>query len=264
MLKYPPTLKKKIQNYEGSTIVQAFKGYSSMLDAINDRYEFLVKLSRDITIGSKRLISLLQRSAGEDKDQIMKKATVDLEKIKETIHKVIHELEGQEYWRYQRAFSPGLQEFIEAVSFMQYLKDGTLINIDGILKIITPTRGEETTLGNFHIDYYDYFSGIADLTGELMRYCTNSVGYGDVSSCFHVLDFMRAVYLGFEGLPNAFLYKSKIEVMETSVKKVENVCFSLVVRGSEYPGELLGLGLGTAVNDLNLRDDDISQNSATY
>jgi predicted translin family RNA/ssDNA-binding protein len=33
------------------------------------------------------------------------------------------ELEGENFWQYQKMVSPGLQEYIEALSFAQYLID---------------------------------------------------------------------------------------------------------------------------------------------
>lgn len=47
-----------------SPIVQAFYTYQADLDKKHDRYERLVKLSRDVTIESKRVIFLLQRVSG--------------------------------------------------------------------------------------------------------------------------------------------------------------------------------------------------------
>ncbi|GFO00118.1 translin associated protein x [Plakobranchus ocellatus] len=49
---------------ETSPVVQAFRIFQRELDSRNDRNERIVKLSRDITIESKRIIFLLQRCAG--------------------------------------------------------------------------------------------------------------------------------------------------------------------------------------------------------
>ena len=60
-----PNMRKKQQPVnENSPIIQAFRVYQTELDAKHDRYERIVKLSRDITIESKRSIFLLQRAAG--------------------------------------------------------------------------------------------------------------------------------------------------------------------------------------------------------
>lgn len=44
---------------ETNPVIQAFRIYSTELDDKHDRYERIVKLSRDITIESKRIIFLL-------------------------------------------------------------------------------------------------------------------------------------------------------------------------------------------------------------
>lgn len=44
---------------ENNPIIKAFRGYCVDLDAKHDRHERLVKISRDITIESKRIIFLL-------------------------------------------------------------------------------------------------------------------------------------------------------------------------------------------------------------
>jgi predicted translin family RNA/ssDNA-binding protein len=111
--------------------------------------ERLVKTSRDITIGSKRLIFLLHRCVHfqfpltnffffffswrrafdepENKQKILEEANTALTPIHQNIAKVAKEIEGQDYFRYQRAFSPGLQEYIEAISFKEFIETGTLL-----------------------------------------------------------------------------------------------------------------------------------------
>lgn len=44
---------------DNSPIIKAFKEYATEIDERHDKYERLVKLSRDITIESKRIIFLL-------------------------------------------------------------------------------------------------------------------------------------------------------------------------------------------------------------
>jgi len=237
-------------NEESSEIISMFKEYSKALDEVNDRYERLVKLSRDLTIGSKRLISLLQRGTkgAEGKEQVLQKGEADLLKLYEIIFGIANELEKEEYWRYHRAFSPGLQEFVEAVTFMRYLKDDTLLDVATLHKMLG--NAAKKPLGNFHVSLFDYLMGVADLTGELMRFSTTSVSAGDVDTCYKIMDIMKGIHEGFGGLPNSFVYRSKIEVMDQSVQKVENVCFDISVRGSEYPSSLL--------NTINDRRGDMS------
>jgi hypothetical protein len=66
-----------------------------------------------------------------------------------------------------------------------------------------------------------FYHNVNLIIGELMRYCTTSATSGNRAICYQILDFMRIVHNGFKALPNAFLYSAKIEVMEASLKKVE-------------------------------------------
>jgi predicted translin family RNA/ssDNA-binding protein len=58
----------------------------------NDRHERLVKLSRDVTIGSKRLIFLLQRN--DERSALLQQADADLAAILATFEKIVTELQG--------------------------------------------------------------------------------------------------------------------------------------------------------------------------
>ena len=49
---------------ESSVIIQQFMAVQKRLDAKHDKHERLVKMSRDVTIESKRTIFLLQRLTG--------------------------------------------------------------------------------------------------------------------------------------------------------------------------------------------------------
>ena len=49
---------------EDSPVIKLFRGYQHQLDKKHDKHERVVKLSRDITIESKRVIFLLHRISG--------------------------------------------------------------------------------------------------------------------------------------------------------------------------------------------------------
>jgi predicted translin family RNA/ssDNA-binding protein len=218
-----------------SAIILAFKQYATVLDDMNDRRERLVKISRDITIGSKRLIFLLHRFL-DDPEEITQKADEDLKKIHENFARIAQELQGQDYYRYLRAFSPGIQEYIEAVSFFEYLKSGRLILKDKIESDIRAGNPQNLFLP---ITVYDYAMGIADLSGELMRLCVNSVATGSQDQCERILAFMEDLYTWFSQLQMVGEFSKKLSVMKDSLQKVEKVCFTIKVRGSEYPKEFL-------------------------
>ncbi|KAL8592602.1 hypothetical protein ACOMHN_026532 [Nucella lapillus] len=130
--------KRPVNVNENSPIIKAFRGYQMELDTKHDRYERIVKLSRDITIESKRAISLLQRCAGDgsqEKEKILQEAHSKLKEIQSTrfLHVAV-ELEGQDHYQFIRAYSPGLQEYIEAASFYHYLSSGQLVTLSEVEK----------------------------------------------------------------------------------------------------------------------------------
>lgn len=87
----------------------------------------------------------------------------------------------------------------------------------------------------------DYLLGVADLTGELMRMCINSVGNGDIDTPFELSQFLCQIYDGFSYIGNTGPYEvsKKLYTLKQSLAKVENACYTLKVRGSEIPKHML-------------------------
>ncbi|GBN19562.1 Translin-associated protein X [Araneus ventricosus] len=121
-------------NEDSSPVAKLFKTYQIELDTRYDKYERLVKKSRDLTIESKRIIFLLHRvSSDSNKDEILKEAENRLNDLfKDVISGISLELSKREFYQFLRAFSPGLQEFVEAISFYYYLKHEKLVHIGEI------------------------------------------------------------------------------------------------------------------------------------
>ncbi|KAF5922037.1 hypothetical protein HPG69_015487 [Diceros bicornis minor] len=150
-----------------------------------------------------------------------------------------------------------LQEYVEAVSFQHFIKTRSLISMDEINKQLIFTaedNGKENTTSSsdaqdnkqcgtwrLKITPVDYLLGVADLTGELMRMCINSVGNGDIDTPFEVSQFLRHVYDGFSFIGNTGPYEvsKKLYTLKQSLAKVENACYALKVRGSEIPKHML-------------------------
>lgn len=257
-----------------SPIIQAFSTFQKELDEKHDRYERLVKLSRDITIESKRIIFLLHRITGDaDKDDITREAFERLSTI-QSLHlsKIAEELVSQDISQFLHAFTAGLQEYIEAVAFYVYVKEARLVTKSEMeerylqLKRSSATeKGDpmsedtadsadttesedkqkvETSCGeplSFEIPPLEFVLGLADFTGELMRLCINSIGNGDLELPFEAVDFLRKVYDGFQLIGNQAGREltRKVRTLRQSLWKVENVCYTLQVRGSEIPKHML-------------------------
>ncbi|XP_040553042.1 translin-associated protein X isoform X2 [Gallus gallus] len=234
----------------------SFKSFQLELDTRHDKYERLVKLSRDITIESKRTIFLLHRYiSAPNGEEVLNESEVKLDAVRRKIKQVAQELIGEDMYQFHRAISPGLQEYIEAVSFQYFIKTRSLISIEEINKqlVFTAEDREETTnmtstsqdkqphTWSLKVTPVDYLLGVADLTGELMRLCISSVGNGDIDTPFELSQFLRQIYDGFTFIGNTGPYEvsKKLYTLKQSLAKVENACYTLKVRGSEIPKHML-------------------------
>ncbi|XP_057375430.1 translin-associated protein X-like [Daphnia carinata] len=215
-----------------------FHDCSKKLDTHHDRYERIVKLSRDITIESKRIIFLLHRVQDEaSKVKLTHEAEGKLQLVvNSSWNRLAKELVGQDTHHYLRGYSPGLQEFIEAISFLQFIRDGSLITLEEVQSKLSYAEDLKVP-----VPVYEYLLGIADLTGELMRLCINAVGRGETQLVFNTCLSLRKVHEALSSLNLGFQreLKRKLQVSRQSLQKVETACYTVQVRGSEIPKELL-------------------------
>jgi len=110
----------------------------------------------------------------------------------------------------------------------------------------------------------EFILGLADLTGEVMRQAINLVGAGETDACFRLLRFLGEIHAGFTKIKVAsqpFLHKEmrmKMQTLEQSVKKVENACYAIEVRGSEVPEKYLSGIFAKNVDEQNQHEDGTS------
>lgn len=167
-----------------------------------------MKSSRDITIASKRVIFLLHRvldtNDEQAKEEVFKQADADLTIIRrESIQPIALELSEneQDYWKYQRAFSPGLQEYIECVSFKHFLQTGKILTRDlaesDIVKDFEIPQGSTlTSVPKFKLGLMDFLLGLADMSGEMMRICVSYASTSQRDKCFVISAFLKDIYTG--------------------------------------------------------------------
>uniref|UniRef100_A0A8C6TFJ5 Translin-associated protein X n=1 Tax=Neogobius melanostomus TaxID=47308 RepID=A0A8C6TFJ5_9GOBI len=227
------------------------------LDTKHDKHERLVKISRDVTIESKRTIFLLHRvTSVPDAEEILNEADVKLDAVRQKIGLIADELRGEDIYQFHKAFTPGIQEYVEAVSFQHFIRHRSLISLEEINARLVFMRTEKCCCENkgapadatpgayvltFHVTPSDYLLGVADLTGELMRLCISSVGNGDIDTPFQLSQFLRQIHDGFSFIGNTGPYEvsKKLHTLRQSLGKVEDACYTLRVRGSEIPKHML-------------------------
>ncbi len=164
-----------------------------------------------------------------------------------TIHKllqsIVPDLQGLNAHRYRSNITGGIQEFMEAVLFQHYLETQRLMSFEDASKQLP--EGVVLT-------YEDYLLGVFDMTGELMRFAitymaTNGQLPGGASSTeLHegkssILTDMQSLRSELEGIDAGGSYGlskefwQKLKTTRTSIEKVENGVYSMIVRGKERP-----------------------------
>ncbi|KXN83588.1 Translin-associated protein X [Leucoagaricus sp. SymC.cos] len=218
--------------HDRDILLSNFESFRTEIDDYNDRRERLIKASRDVTNLSKKVIFLLHRIALEDDEtsysRAAKRGVSKLREVQDIYAGLTHELVGDRFWRFQRQVSPGLQEYIEALSFAHYLQHGTLIPFEAY----------------FPLTVSDYLLGLSDLTGELMRFAISGLSShkGGRAKATQVCAFVRACKADFEQYtPFVPDLRKKQAVTGQSLEKIEDAAYTIVVRSSEYdlPPEIL-------------------------
>lgn len=233
-----------------------------------------MKLSRDCTIQSKRVIFHLHRQPSGS-DELLSQAKEKISSVISILKQIAQELLGEDPAQFHSAYTPGVQEFIEALSYYQFLKEQRLVSFEEVQveltfrlddpspnfpdavtytteeKEVNSKREEESSdmewtsnqqpsVHLFPLKQLDYVLGVADLTGELMRLCVNVATGEDTQVVFCILRFVGCVYNNFLSLmPTHKEILRKIQTLRSSLIKIEKVCYTLKVRGSEIPRHML-------------------------
>ncbi|KXT03582.1 hypothetical protein AC578_9990 [Pseudocercospora eumusae] len=232
-----------------SPFMAMFEQFKSELDEHHDRRERIIKASRDITAASKKIIFALQRvrTLGDPIPlNIVKSNKQYYDTIFAQFSSVSDDLQGLNAHRYARQISGGCQEWMEAVSFEHYLTTASMLSFeDAAILLCKNSEGRGVELSP-----EDYVLGIFDMTGELMRFAITSMATGgalpglsqgpNAGGQRNVLNDMRALRSALEALnagQGAFAKDvgKKMDVMRSSVEKVEKSLYGLVVRGAERP-----------------------------
>ncbi|GMH01814.1 hypothetical protein Nepgr_003653 [Nepenthes gracilis] len=220
-----------------SSLKDAFSKYADYLNDLNDKRERVVKASRDITMNSKKVIFQVHRIGKSNKDEVLEKAERDLEAVRgQHVSRLVKQLQGTDFWKLRRAYSPGIQEYVEAATFCKFCRTGTLLDLDEINAALLPLS--DPSIEPLQINILDYLLGLADLTGELMRLAIGRISDGDLEFAMEICRFVRNIHreltLLVPDMDDSIDMKTKMDTMLQSVMKIENACCSVHVRGSEY------------------------------
>lgn len=225
---------------EDNPVLAQFKLIAQELDERNDRHERIVKISRDITIESKRIIFLLHTidERKNNKERVLGGEAKDrLAKLCETkFQQIAREMIGMDEQSYIRGFTAGLQEFIEAFTFYELCAQMPISSWKTIVeKHLMYEDEEKKTAFQCPLPPMEYMLGLQDTTGELMRKSVNSLGAGDVDQCTEVCNLLRRLYENYIAVGPVFNreWSRKMFTLRQSLLKSEYVCYSIRVRGKE-------------------------------
>ncbi|GAA6061182.1 hypothetical protein JCM10212_002395 [Sporobolomyces blumeae] len=188
--------------------MEQFASFRLELDRSQAQRERIVKLSRDVTALSKQMIFALHRVAsGKPWSAVRGEVEGKMDDLGKLFAKLQDEVRGEDFWRYERSVSPGLQEYLEGFTFYYYLQHRTLPTLAECQASLLPRPTSSTTTSHSNANIQspestpfssltdpapvetelalepyvlvspeDYLGGVADLTGELMRLAIASVG----------------------------------------------------------------------------------------
>lgn len=231
-----------------SPVLAIFKDAARKLNERQDRHERLVKLSRDVTIESKRIIFLLHSPiTKESSENTLTEAKDRMQKlINGPIRSIGLELENSPAHLHGRAVTAGFQEFIEARTLLSLMADKRIITYPEVQKELEYEikDDDDADVDNQRslvtmLPESDYMLGLADLTGELMRKAINSISSGDSEECYQACQVVRHLYTGYLGITGSRLLVRKLSTTRANVNKVEMAVYALKVRGGETPAPLL-------------------------
>ncbi|KAJ1967378.1 hypothetical protein IWQ62_001906 [Dispira parvispora] len=214
---------------------ELFHQIRDTLDQHYDRRERLIKLSRDITQQSKKLIFHLLRINATNRDRIFAEADKRHQDILALFTRAAPELQGSDRWRYAGNITGGLQEYIEALALWWFLRDRVLITIDDIeaqLNLVLPDPSQPRWV----VLPSDYLLGVADVGGELMRHAISSLAKGDPNDALQICTFLQSLCGDFETLtgPGQREANKKLVVLRQCLAKVETACFQAQLQREEY------------------------------
>lgn len=164
-------------------------------------------------------------------------------------YNIAKELEGLDIYQYTRAYSAGLQEFIEAFTFYQVIRGEPMSDWDNLQTFLTyksnnanvdaieklDCKQNDTTL-ECYIQPTEFMLGLGDLTGEVMRRSINALGNGNIQLCNDSALFLKQLYCGYLriiGVVHNREMSRKITTLKQSLLKTEMVCYNIQMRGGE-------------------------------
>ncbi|TIA84045.1 hypothetical protein E3P77_00332 [Wallemia ichthyophaga] len=219
-----------------------FESIKHTVDQDQDKRERVIKASRDITALSKRMIFSLHRVYKQPRiEQFNQLSSIRNTQLTQ-IHKIWVERVAVEFTHsdpiqrsnIRHSFSKfafaGLEEYIEAISFLEFLESDTLITVDKIQLMLSVDNQPIVPVRPL-----EYLAGLGDLTGELMRMAIQLLGMADLTLIERIVELITSVKLVLQDNTHHFhTLQQKLKTLENSLKKIEDTRYMYEVRRAEF------------------------------
>ena len=249
-------MENKQSEEKNQIILDNFQKFKDVLDSNQNLWEDIYKIGREITLESKRLIFFLHRFYDStNKSRSIADAEKKTKYILEKFKKIAELLKDRkDSILYAKAYTNGLQEFIEAISFKYFLQneenndnvESLLLKYNQVTELLT-FEVESGRVVSVPVPELDWLFGLADTTGETMRMCVkliskvNSKEKFTCSTPYKLCLYNKLLFNVFNYLqPKLNIQKhenrnllSKMNVLETSLKKCENECSRFTIAVTE-------------------------------
>ena len=175
----------------------------------DERRENLIKRSRDVLKASKNAIYSLHRNDVE-------RASQSLDSVQSIIKNELLPL-TQKFDNLRFTLSSCLEEFVEAVIFLGFLRDNRIVSIES-LEFVTKE---------------EYLGGIMDFTGELSRFAVIRATARDLKTvirCKNIVELLYSQLMLFD-FRNGNL-RRKFDAVKYTLKKLEQLIYELTLSSS--------------------------------
>lgn len=174
-------------------------------DYVTSRRE-VIKLSGDALSASKRAIFALHRDDMKGADALLEKAEGDFSEVRKFIEK-------QPELAHEGSYRAGIEEYVEAVLYREFMKSGT----------VGPIRLEGVT-------YEIYLAGLSDLTGELQRHQVRLATVGDGEGVKVIKDAITAIVEELVSYDFGGYLRTKFDQAKNSLRRAEDVVYDVSIR----------------------------------
>ncbi|VIO95909.1 Translin family protein [Brugia malayi] len=220
-----------------------FISYQKEMDERRDRYERIVKQSRDVIIECKRIIFQLHRTiivnTSTNKEEVLNEADRRLKEVRnKMLRQIAEELYSLDHYYYLKSYDWALEEYIEALAFYKFLISGEVLLYSEIIDILqfADLVSEENKKFYIELPEITYLMGLFDVGGELMRLAISEISAGNSNTAVNIVNYMRSLHGCYEFLGNIVHtaeWTKKSQVFRDCLMKVENALYKWKIREND-------------------------------